>query len=228
MKLELDGGTLRAGLLWVGPLFHDSGDESRNELAISHPTAELVIDRALNGSPAAGYAAFHRNSQLSAVPGSHIRMRDTRFLLESDEPENFADLINLTLTFEGSPEDGKHMEVMGLDVGPVDAGFDLNFALGTLELGGEGFGWVKLDDWADNHPDSEVAEALYVDTLILHAESILELNGFNLYYRHLVDEGGTVIGAGGAMVLVPEPGGAGWILAGLMGLAWRGRGSRVV
>ncbi len=69
---------------------------------------------------------------------------------------------------------------MGQDLGNVPAGFNNNFAYGTLALGSNDY--VRLVDLANNSGSSS-PEALYVNTLIVPSGSTLDLNGLNLYYR---------------------------------------------
>src|SRR5208337_782814 len=72
------------------------------------------------------------------------------------------------------------LEVMGQDLGNVSAGFNDNFAYGTLGLGSNDY--VRLVDLANNSGSSS-PEALYVNTLIVPSGSTLDLNGLHLYYR---------------------------------------------
>ncbi|RJP57215.1 MAG: PEP-CTERM sorting domain-containing protein, partial [Candidatus Auribacter fodinae] len=97
------------------------------------------------------------------------------------------------------------------DLGAIEEGWDFNFAMDTLTLGGVNIGRLQLVDTYDNQLDWVGTEALYVDTLVLGAGSYLDLNGINLYYRTLVDNGATIdYNSGGLFqwtehVVVPEP-----------------------
>ncbi|MFB3894663.1 MAG: hypothetical protein ACE15C_21895 [Phycisphaerae bacterium] len=104
------------------------------------------------------------------------------------------------------------IEVAGLDMGAVPSGLDDNFALGTLTLGGADVGNVKLVDSTDNQPSWSGREALYVSDLVLGSGSSLDLNGINLYYGSLVDNGGTVTLNGGSLTQISEPATL-WVLA---------------
>jgi len=113
---------------------------------------------------------------------------------------------NLTLVFEGGEGVIDPFEVAGQDFGLTETGFVDNFALGTLQLGGDnGIGHVCLVDLFDNQPDWLGTEALYVDSIILGEDSLLDLNGLNVYYRSFVDMGGTIDLSGGSFSQVPEP-----------------------
>ena len=92
-------------------------------------------------------------------------------------------------------QDASMLEVAGRDLGGTLSGFEGNFALGSLRLGGQaGVGNVRLVDAFGNQPDWDGAEALYVEELILGSGSQLDLNGLTLYCLSFSDHGGTVIG----------------------------------
>jgi RHS repeat-associated protein len=85
-----------------------------------------------------------------------------------------------TVTFVGgSAASPRLLEVMGQDRGIDPAGYDRNFAYGTLSLNSA---YVELLDLADNAAGTG-QEALYVDTLIVSAGSTLDLNGLKVYAR---------------------------------------------
>ena len=69
---------------------------------------------------------------------------------------------------------------MSQDLGNVAAGFNNNFAYGTLAVGSNDY--VRLVD-LQNNSGSSSPEALYVNTLIVPSGSTLDLNGLHLYYR---------------------------------------------
>ena len=166
-------------------------------LNITGSEAHITISDLLRFSP---------DSMFTAVPGSTIHMTGSAFENENTDPSDLAGLANLALIFEGGSGDIDPFEVAGEDVGAILAGFDTNFALGTLQLGGDtGIGQLQLVDLFDNRPDWTGDEALYVDKLILGAGSTLDLNSLNLYYETFTDLGGTVLLNGGSMTEVPEP-----------------------
>lgn len=133
-----------------------------------------------------------------------------------------ADLWNTadaTLSFRG-------WETHQFYLGGWDAASSRRFSWGTLELSGSG----------DLFFSGDFGAALYVDNLILGSGTTLNLNGFDLYYTTLTDNGGSFTGGrmiqvagnpgGGAIPAVPEPSmlllfGSG--LAGLFGVRGFGR-----
>ena len=93
------------------------------------------------------------------------------------------------------------LEVMGADVGAVAAGFNDNFAYGTLALSNNTY--VQLVDNANNS-SSLGPEALYVNSLIVPSGSTLNLNGLHAYARAAQING---MVAGGAVSVLPSGGG---------------------
>ncbi len=145
----------------------------------------------------------------AAVPGAKIHMTGSAFENFSQEPDNLAGLGNLKMIFEGGSVDIDPFEVAGEDMGAVFAGLESNFALGTLQLGGDDIGYIQLVDDYDNRPDWDGSEALYVENLILGIGSMLDLNGFNLYYFSLGGTGSIPdnidTSHGGSVQQIPEP-----------------------
>ena len=187
---EIAGGSLETKGLHVG--YEGSG-----RLTMSDSDASVTVS---------GLLSFGGDSTLTAVPGSAVDMMGSSFETRTTSPAALTDLANLNLIFEGGDADVDSFEVAGIDLGPIDQGFDLNFALGMLTLGGEGTGQIRLFDDFDNHPGLLGSEALYVDTLVLNAGSYLDLNGFNLYCRNLVGSLSIIdLSHGGSLALVPEP-----------------------
>ncbi|MGP0064470.1 MAG: beta strand repeat-containing protein, partial [Isosphaeraceae bacterium] len=87
------------------------------------------------------------------------------------------------------------LEAMSQDLGNVAAGFNQNFAYGTLQLTANTF--VELVDNADNAPGG-TPEALYVNDLIVPAGATLNLDGLHLYARTEQISGTLIVG--GAVV----------------------------
>ena len=128
------------------------------------------------------------------------------FDIRTTDADALADLRNLSLILEGGNELAATMEIAGQDKGPSFEGFFLNFALGTLTLGGEDSSWVQLIDNFDNQPDWGGSEALYVHDLNIGADSYLDLNGYNLYYLDgLIDPAATILYNGGNLIQLPSP-----------------------
>ncbi|MCC7408210.1 MAG: hypothetical protein IT442_09070, partial [Phycisphaeraceae bacterium] len=199
----MSGGTLHAMTgLNAGTVFTNG----RAVLQITDPTVGITIGRAFILGEAA---------EFEAGSGTSIHLDDALFYFYGTDPLKVAGLENLTLIFEGDPTEAKRLEVAGLDLGAALAGYDSNFALDTLQIGGDdSIGWAQLVDRNNNALADALPEALYVEHLVLGAGSVLDLNGLNLYYRTFTDLGGTVNLNGGQLVLVPEPA----AIVGLVGL----------
>ena len=134
-----------------------------------------------------GTLRFGGNAHLSAVPGAAIRMTggECKWANGSTNASALAGLGNLGVVFEGQGDTLADYEVAGKDLGPSQAGFEGNFALGSLELGGtDGPGAMKLVDKSENQLDWIGAESLYVGTLALNEGAVLDCNGLNLYYAN--------------------------------------------
>ncbi|MCD6378333.1 MAG: PEP-CTERM sorting domain-containing protein, partial [Planctomycetes bacterium] len=130
-----------------------------------------------------GNILFRQNSTLMAQEGAKIHMTGANFRNYSTNSANLAGLSNLTLIFEGGSAVVDNLEVAGKDEGAVLSAFSVdNFLIGTLQLGGEAAGRIKLVDNFDNQPSWSGSEALYVSNLILYAGATIDLNGLNLYY----------------------------------------------
>ncbi|MBN2476233.1 MAG: hypothetical protein JXB62_16595 [Pirellulales bacterium] len=216
------GGLNATGVLTVGGSYSISaGTLAANELRLEGGTldvadaaAEILVADRLSLGP---------GSILNAAAGASIHMTGSAFENESTDPAALAGLSNLALLFEGGPTDVDPLEVAGSDLGAVLAGFEENFALATLRLGGSDVGMVRLVDSFDNLPG---VEALYVRNLDVGPGCYLDLNGLNLYYLYGgIDPAATV--AGGRPTLVPEPCTWALLLAAALCVAagtWRRRG----
>lgn len=87
-------------------------------------------------------------------------------------------------------------ELAGFDFGDSDPdGFINNFAMGELRV--EPGRTVHFVNTFDNVPGPG-CEVLYVDSLFLGAGSTIVLDGCNVYYRRLLDDGATINLLGGA------------------------------
>jgi hypothetical protein len=209
----IDGGELTARRLEVGAQFVLDDPNyfvpDSATLAIRNAAAKIEIR---------GELLMGGGSRFQAVPGSTIRMTNpepnlndwqtlpsSRFRNLSFEPDDLAGLQNLTLLFDGMTSGvASTLEVAGRDLGFMAAGFQRNFALDALHVGGENPASLRLVDLIDNQRNGAGNEALYVDTLIVTAGSTLDLGGLKLYYRH-AQVAGDVIAAEGALLAAPEP-----------------------
>ena len=206
---SLYAGRLTTPVLRIGCPCNLSG---RPTLAIRSPRAEVRVSRRLE---------FGRNSRLVAVPGAAIHMTGmtspsglmTTVENVSTDPHALAGLNNLSLIFETGGNLRSTLEVGGEDLGFSGAGFIENFALDTLQVGGEAVAaYLLLVDRFDNQPDWIGDEALYVTNLIITSGSYLNTGGLNIYYKHgqFPDDGtgGLILGGGageGGPSPLPEP-----------------------
>jgi len=182
--------TISGGRLTTSDLSVDYGT-----LEIADPAAQVTVSNRLS---------FGAEGNFAAIPGATIHMTGAALENQSTDPVALAGLGNLTLIFEGGTEHVDPVEVAGRDLGPVLAGFQDNFALGTLQLGGTDVGQIRLADDFDNQPEWDGKEALYVWNLHLGPSSYLDLNGLSLYFVDgAIDPRATVVG--GTLTPVPEP-----------------------
>ncbi len=161
----ISAGSLSAANLYVG---HGGG----GTLTMNGPAAELTISGKLSLGP---------ESVLSAVSGATIHMTGLAIENHSTNPAALAGLANLTLILEGGTEMVADVEAAGQDLGLAPAGWEDNFALGTLQLGGAAAGRIRLVNAQLNH-DPPADEALYVNDLVLNPGAAIDFNGLNLYY----------------------------------------------
>ena len=118
----------------------------------------------------------------------------------------------------GDWSDWQSFEAAGLDLGFVGAGFtNGNFYLPELVIGSDGR--LVLRDRRDNgNRAGGGREALYVDTLVFSDSlGLLDLNGIDLYYNHLVGSPDQIID-----VAAPEPATA-WLFGAAFAVALAAR-----
>ena len=169
----LAGGQLLVGRLLVGHADDEWFFPQPGLLSVTDASAEITISQELVLGSAAS---------VSFVPGTVLHMTGSAFTVEGTDPLALADLANLTLLFEGPAAVIDPFEVAGADLGPNEAGWVENFALGRLELGVGAH--VRLVDVFDNCLDGNDNEALYVDELDLASGAWLDRNGLGLYFRN--------------------------------------------
>jgi hypothetical protein len=216
----LAGGTLDAHSVCVGP-YMTSTD---GRLEITDSKARINISDILYFGP---------NSSLAAAPGATIHFFNntvtgpgTGVINNSTNAAALDALKHMIFIFEGGNNGTNQYEIAGKDMGGTLAGFENNFALGTLTLGGIDTSNLQLIDLYENQPDWNGREALYVYHLNLGAGSVLDLNGFNLYYLDGVIDFAHCTILNGSITQVPEPAALIiWLSAIPAGLAfYRGRG----
>lgn len=212
-EYAISGGSLIASEL-------HTGSSSQAKFSILDAGAAITVLDALR---------IGHNNTFAAVPGSEIHMQGASFFIinPNQNPDRLMGLRELNLIFEGGLVLST-FEVAGLDVGADAAGFDEQFALGTLTLGGVDVGWVQLVDDVDNHTSTPGVEALYVSNLVVGPGSVLDLNGRNLYYHSaLIDPGATIVLNGGQMFQTPEPAAVSLLTLGAVVMLFRRRSARL-
>ncbi|HEY2415142.1 MAG TPA: RHS repeat-associated core domain-containing protein [Pirellulaceae bacterium] len=112
----------------------------------------------------------------------------------------FAPVETILLNGAGTSAAPQLLEALSADQGASGTGFEHNFGLYTLALGGNTY--VQLIDNADNAAGSG-AEALYSANLTVPAGSTLDLNNLHLYAR-ATQVSGTV--KNGVVTLIPDGG----------------------
>ncbi|MCD6377303.1 MAG: PEP-CTERM sorting domain-containing protein, partial [Planctomycetes bacterium] len=176
-------GSLCVGFYGQGTLSISNGGnvEVGGNLQVSS-TGTLNID-STSSVGVGGSIVFKQDSTLTAQEGAEVHMTGADFQNQSRNSANLAGLSNLTLIFEGGSAVVDDLEVAGKDDGAVLSAFSVdNFLIGTLQLGGEAAGRIKLVDDYPNQPGWWGSEALYVSNLIMNAGATIDLNGLNLYY----------------------------------------------
>ena len=205
---EIMGGTLAAPDVYVGT-------EGVGRLNIGNHEASISVSNLLRFGP---------QGTLVVSAGAAIHMTGAAFENHSNSEVSLEGLESLELIFEGGPTELDPFEVAGFDWGSVTEGFDLNFALGKLTLGGADVGKVLLADNSDNGnrggPAGD-AEALYVHDLVIGPASVLDLNGFHVYYDGAFINQGTILNGG--PIFVPEPATLSLLAAGMAAVWMRKR-----
>jgi T5SS/PEP-CTERM-associated repeat protein len=222
------GGTHTvANRLWLGGVAGEGslrihgGTFSAYDVQLLTAGSSFGIESASSSVTIGNLLAFTDGTEFSAVSGSTIHMTGSMFENWSTNPTDLAGLSNLTMIFEGGLSDVDPFEIASEDFGLVMGGFDNNFALDTLQIGGADIGRLQLVNNRDNQPDFGSAEVLYVRHLIVNPGSTLDLNGYKLYYQDFTGDLGGI--TGGQIAGVPEPGT--WMLFG-GGLALLAAGRR--
>ena len=188
----------------------------------SNSSGRLTVSQLVVGADGTGSLNLHGATQLTvsnrlclgagssvtADPGSVIVMTGSVYDNQSTDPKNLAGLRNLSIVFQGGDGNVDSFEVAGEDLGADANGFLSNFGLAALQLGGDGGpSDVILVDRFKNQPDSNAAEALYLQSLAVNPGSELILNGIHLYVNGVPvnPADGDLYGGGEIYANVPEP-----------------------
>lgn len=179
----LSGGSLSVADLHVGL-------EGSGTFEITNAAAEVTVT---------DYLRFGIYSTLTAVAGATIHLDSADFQNRNSDEAELADLANVNLVFEGGGDSYNELEVAGADNGDIPGGYIDNFELGTLTIA-ENTRVRLVDETNNGNRDGEADpdEAIYVDTLILEEEAILDLNYLNLYWSGgFINNGGIVLNGEG-------------------------------
>ncbi len=207
-RLEVGRASLTAASLYLG------ATEGNGLLALTEPKGIVKISEAW---------VIGAQGALTAVEGTSVHMTGSAFRNLSQDETAVARLANLELVFEGGTDEWSSAEIAGYDRGLVPEGFQENFVLDHLVIGGAQDARLRLLDGWDNGNRGGPGgfdEALYVHDLTLTADSTLDLNDFHLYYD------GTFTNLGGTILNgrpVPEPATLSLVAAGLAAVWMRKR-----
>jgi hypothetical protein len=127
------------------------------------------------------------------------------FVLSATDASSLADTERLRLLVSHGPIHQHTIEIGGMDRGLNVSGFQNNFALHTLEVGGETEVSVRLEDGFDNTPHYDLAEVLYAKNLIVHSGSIIDLNHRKLYCQQFEKEEGAYVVNGEPTIIPSTP-----------------------
>ncbi len=176
------GGPQNVSVLFEGPLLANVSDgiiQVNGQGFTTSNNLSVVAGALLNWM---GNLRLDGLQSLSSQPGGMIRIA-TNLLGNTINVDRYTP--QGTLSFPS----GTHlMEAMSADVGDVPTGYVDNFAYGLLVL--ESGAQVMLVNQATNSPGAS-QEAVYVNSLIVSPNSVLNLNGLHLY-THLAQFGGSV------------------------------------
>ncbi|MHB1034418.1 MAG: PEP-CTERM sorting domain-containing protein [Pirellulales bacterium] len=189
----ISGGRLEAGRLLV----------DRGAFNLAGPSAQVTVSDLL------AFASYcEADGIFTAVPGATVRLVGASLAIRGTAAANLAGLGQAALVFEGGGAVPDTLEAAGHDLGAVPAGFQDNFAVGNLQIGGADAGNVQLVDASQNYASpfgAVVPEALYVKKLVVGPSSFLDLNGLNLYCygEPAIADSATVLANGGKLIAVP-------------------------
>ncbi|MFA5110731.1 MAG: PEP-CTERM sorting domain-containing protein [Desulfobaccales bacterium] len=220
-----------------------------NNGTIAAKNGTLYVERSITGNGKvsvaggatlnlAGYDVHTGNFEMlgsGALIGGSVRTfnltKNFSFTQTDESKWNSGNGFRLQMSGGGGGGGMQSLEVGGEDMGLIAAGFASNFHLEKLSLT-ELSTYAYLQDAYDNgNRGLDVAEALYVDSLSVAADTTLNLNLLNLYTMkpgegiHLVtilDDGQAWLGGGHIIneaVVIPLPSTLMLLGSGLLGLA---------
>ena len=156
----------------------------------------------LAGLDLTGSLAVDGQGALSIAPGATLDVSGD-LLGNTTNADDFNPLG--TVYFDSSTataDSPQHLEAMSADEGAVAAGFQNNFAYGTLDVAAGSA--LQLVDQSHNSSAPQ-PEAVYANELTLEADTTLDLNGLHLYVRNaFIDPTATVIN--GSVSILPTGG----------------------
>jgi len=177
-----------------------TGQVTTTELTVGQRTpasgqgaGTFVMSSATAGVSVSDTFSIGPEGTFTAVSGATIHFTGSVFENVSANESALAGLENVTLVFEGGTGHWSTFEVAGRDIGLQPTGFDDNFALGGLVIGGASDAKLRLQDVVDNGNRSS-PEALYVHDVTLSAGSTLDMGNLNLYFDGaFTNLGGTIL-----------------------------------
>ena len=131
---------------------------------------------------------------ISVSSGSTVDVSGN-LLGNTTDAAGFNNLGTVVFDGAGTASSPQLVEAMSQDLGNVGAGFNDNFAYGTLKLTANTY--VEFVDDAANSP-GDSPEAIYVNDLIVPAGATLNLDGLHLYAKS-EQNNGTLISGGAAV-----------------------------
>ena len=187
---QVAGSNLSAAALKIGQYAGSSGvyelasgGLSVGELSIGN--AGSAVMRVTGASLTMSVSSRFRigaAGRFEAAPGTTLAMTGTSFQNFATDPAAAAGLEQLRVIVQGGVVNRCNLEAAGRDVGGTTGGFQNNFALAVLTLGGADIGSVRLVNDFNNNPSSGGTDAIYVTELNLLSGARLDLNGLRLYF----------------------------------------------
>jgi RHS repeat-associated protein len=185
----------------AGTFKKSSGAGTTQVLNVTFSNSGSVEVRSGTVSFADGSLELDGSARLAVQPGVSVTVGGN-LIGNTRNRDQFDALGPVLLNGMGMAATPQLLEVMSQDLGNVPAGFNRNFAYGTLALGNNTY--VRLVDQARNSPGT-APEALYVNSLIVPAGATLDLNLYHVYARATQIAAGASILGGTINPVVPGP-----------------------